>query len=132
MDLGALPAGGIVNRPKNFKVVRMFSHKNALPDRSDNAPTVNDKFGTKLPDLVAGARAYGIKKEAIEKYPDRFKILTDTLKKVYDDPAYKEAIIKTKAPWEFIGYGSPEDCAKYAKEMTDIGKEYKDLLTGKS
>ena len=131
MDLAALPAGGIVNRPKNFKVVLMFTHKNPLPDRSDNAPTVNAKFGTNLPDLVAGARAFGIKKEAIEKNPDRFKILTETLLKVFDDPDYKEAIVKTKAPWEFIGYGNPDECAAYAKAMTDIGKDYRDLLTGK-
>jgi len=131
MDFGALPAGGIANRPKNFKIVLMLSHTNLIPDRSDNAPTVNAKFGTNLPDLIAGARAYGIKKSAIEKHPDRFKILTDTLKKVYDDADYKEAVIKTKAPWEFISYGDPDECAAYAKAMTEIGKEYKDLLTGK-
>ena len=131
MDLGALPSGGIVNRPKNFKVVLMFSHKNPIPQLSDNAPTVNAKFGTHFPDLIAGARAFGVKKEAIEKYPDRYKLLHDTLLKVFDDPAYKDAINKTGAPWELISYGGPEECAEYAKAMTDIGKEYKDLLTGK-
>jgi len=98
---------------------------------SDNAPTVNAHFGTSLPNLVAGARGFGIKKEAIEKYPDRYKMLTDTLLKVFDDPDYKVAIEKTGAPWELIGYGGPEDCASYTKAMMDIGKEYKDLLTGK-
>jgi hypothetical protein len=58
-------------------------------------------------------------------------MLTETLLKVYDDPEYKEAVVKTKAPWELIGYGSPDECAAYAKAMTEIGKEYKDLLTGK-
>jgi tripartite-type tricarboxylate transporter receptor subunit TctC len=131
MDFGALPSGGIVNRPKNFKVVLMFSHENPLPDRSDNAPTVNAKFGTNLPNLIAGARAFAIKKAAIEAHPDRYKKLTDTLLKVYDDPDYKVAIEKTKAPWEFIGYGGPEDCAKYVKDMMAVGEDYKDLLTGK-
>ena len=131
MDLGALPAGGIANRPKNFKITLMFTHKNPIPNMSDNAPTVNAHFGTSLPNLVAGARGFGIKKEAIEKYPDRYKMLTDTLLKVFDDPDYKVAIEKTGAPWELIGYGGPEDCASYTKAMMDIGKEYKDLLTGK-
>jgi len=131
MDFGALPAGGIANRPKNFKIVLAFTHKNPIPDKSDNAPTVNAKFGTNLPDLIAGARAYGIKKAAIEKHPDRYKILTETLLKVFDDPEYKEAVIKTKAPWELIGYGGPDECAAYAKAMMEIGKDYKDLLTGK-
>ncbi len=132
MDFGALPSGGIVNRAKSFKVVLMFSHENPLPDRTENAPTINAHFGTKLPNLIAGARAFAIKREAVEKNPDRFKILTDTLQKVYGDPDYKAAIEKTKAPWEFIKYGGPEDCAKYVKEMMAIGAEYKDLLTGKT
>jgi tripartite-type tricarboxylate transporter receptor subunit TctC len=131
MDFGALPAGGIANRPKNFKIVLMFSHQNPIPDKTENAPVVNAKFGTSLPDLIAGARAYGIKKAAIEKHPDRYKMLTDTLVKVFDDPEYKEAVVKTKAPWELIRYGNPDECAAYAKAMTEIGKEYKDLLTGK-
>ncbi len=132
MDFGALPSGGIVNRAKNFKVVLMFSHENPLPDRSENAPTVNAHFGMNLPSLIAGARAFAIKKEAIEKYPDRFKTLNDTLIKVYDDPDYKVAIEKTKAPWEFIKYGDADACAKYVKDMMAVGEEYKDLLTGKT
>ncbi len=132
MDFGALPSGGIVNRPKSFKVVLMFSHKNPLPDRSENAPTVNAHFGMNLPNLVAGARAFAIKKEAVEKHPDRFQILTDTLKKVFDDPAYKLAIEKTKAPWELIHYGDAAACAKYVKDMMAIGADYKELLTGKT
>ncbi|HIF79446.1 MAG TPA: hypothetical protein EYQ05_02545 [Gammaproteobacteria bacterium] len=132
MDLGALPAGGIARRPKNFKIVLMFTHENPIPDKTENAPTVNAKFGTNFPDLVAGARAFGIKKEAIEKYPDRYEVLTETLLKVFDDPDYKAAVIKTKAPWELIRYGNPAECAAYARAMTEIGKDYKDLLTGKS
>ncbi len=132
MDFGALPAGGIVNRPKNFKVVLVLTKKNPLPDRTDNAPTVNAHLGTDLPSLVAGARAFAIKREAVEKYPDRYAILSTTLKQVYDDPAYKEAIERTGAPWEFIGYGGPEECAEYVKSMMAIGREYKDLLTGKT
>ena len=131
MDFGALPSGGIVNRPKNFKVVLMFTHENPLPDRSDNAPTVNAQFGMNLPSLVAGARAFAIKKAAVDTHPDRYKKLTDTLLKVYDDPDYKVAIEKTKAPWEFIKYGDADACAKYVKDMMAVGKDYKDLLTGK-
>ena len=132
MDFGALPTGSVISKGKNFRVVLMFADKNPLPDRTGNAPTANAHLGTDLPPLIAGARAFAIKKEAVDKYPERYQLLTDTLKKVYTDPAYKEAVIKTKAAWEFIGYGSPEDCAKYAKSITAIGEEYKDLLTGKS
>ena len=132
VDAAALPSGGIVNRAKNFKVLLVFDDKNPLPGRTENAPTVNAHFGTKLPPLIAGARAFGIKREAAEKHPDRFKLLTDTLAKVYTDPAYKKAVLKTKAPWELIRHGTPEDCAAYVKNITAIGEQYKDLLTGKS
>ena len=110
----------------------MFADKNLMPDLTGNEPKANTHLGTDLPPLIAGARAFAIKKEAVDKYPERYQLLTDTLKKVYTDPAYKEAVIKTKAAWEFIRYGSPEDCAKYAKSITEIGEQYKDLLTGKS
>ena len=131
MDFGALPSGGVVEFSKNFKIVLMMTHKNPIPNQTDNAPIMNAHFGTNFPSLVAGMRGFGIKKEAIDKHPDRYKLLTDTLLKVFDDPDYKTAIEKTGAPWELIGYGGPEECAAYAKAMMDIGAEYKDLLTGK-
>lgn len=132
MDLGALPSGGIVNRAKNFRVVLIFDDKNPLPERMPNVPTANAHLGTDLPPLIAGARAFAIKREAVDKHPDRFEILTSTLKNVYTDPDYKAAVEKTKAPWEYIGYGSPESCAEYVKNITTIGEQYKDLLTGKT
>ena len=85
-----------------------------------------------LPPLIAGARAFAIKTAAVEKHPDRFKVLTDTLKKVYQDPDYQKAIVKTKAPWEYISYGDPEECKRYVQYITEVGKQYRSLLTGKS
>ncbi|HIC59685.1 MAG TPA: hypothetical protein EYG65_07525 [Rhodospirillales bacterium] len=131
MDLGALPSGGIVSRKKSFKVLLMFSHKNPLPGRSENAPTMNDHFKTNMPSLIAGSRAFGIKKSAIAKHPDRFNTLETTLKKVFADPAFKKAYLKTKSPWEFIGYRGPEACAEYSRNISKIGEEFKELLSGK-
>jgi tripartite-type tricarboxylate transporter receptor subunit TctC len=130
MDFGALPTATVISKSPNFKIVLVFDDTNPLPDRMNNAPTANGHLGMDLPPLVAGARALGIKREAVEKYPDRFKILNDTLKKVYPDPDYRAAVEKAKAPWEFIKYGSAEDCATYVKNITAIGEEFKDLLTG--
>ena len=132
MDFGALPSGGVIKKGKNFRIVLLFVDKNPVPKRMPNVPSANAHLGMNLPPLVAGTRAFAIKKAAVEKYPDRYKILTDTLKKVFTDPEYKKAVEKTKAPWEFIKYGSPEDCAKYVKEITAIGEQYKSLLTGKT
>lgn len=130
MDFGALPSGGIVRRPKNFRVVLVFADVNPLPDRMPDAVTPNDHLGMNLPPLIAGARAFAIKKQAVDEHPERFQVLSDTLQQVFKDPDYKVAVEKTKAPWEFIRYGSPEDCAKYVKTITEIGEQFKDLLTG--
>jgi tripartite-type tricarboxylate transporter receptor subunit TctC len=131
MDLGALPSGGIVSRKKSFKVLLMFSHKNPLPGRSDNAPTMNDHFKSNMPSLIAGSRAFGIKKSAIAKHPDRFNRLEATLKAVFTDPAFKKAYAKTKSPWEFVGYRDAAQAAEYTKNITKIGAEFRELLAGK-
>jgi tripartite-type tricarboxylate transporter receptor subunit TctC len=132
VDIGALPSGGIVNRAKSFRIIAIFDDNNPLPKRMPDAVLVNKHFKMDLPPLIAGARAFAIKTAAVKTYPNEYKILTDTLKKVYDDPDYKKAIVKTKAPWEYIRYGDPEECKKYVQYITEVGKEYRSLLTGKS
>lgn len=131
VDCAALPSGDIVRRAKQFKILCLFDDKNPLPDRMKDAVIANKHFGMNIPPLVAGARAFGIKKSAVDKYPDRYKTLVDTMKNVYTDPDYKKAVIKSKAPWEYISYGGPEVCAQYAKDITEIGQEYRELLTGR-
>lgn len=132
VDIGALPSGGIVNRSKSFRIIAIFDENNPLPKRMPDAVLVNKHFKMDLPPLIAGARAFAIKTAAVKKYPDEYKILTDTLKKVYGDPDYEKAIVRTKAPWEYIRYGDPEECKKYVQYITEVGKQYRSLLTGKS
>lgn len=132
MDFGALPSGNIVQRTTTFKTVLVFDDKNPLGERLHNAPTANDHLGMDLPPLIAGARAFAIKKAAIDKHPDRFKMLQETAQKVFEDPEYKKAVVKTGAAWEYIGYGDVDACTKYVADITRIGQEFKDLLTGKS
>ena len=50
--------------------------------------------------------------------------------KVFDDPAYKEAVMAAKAPWEMIAPGGRDRCKAYVDNITALGKEYRDLLTG--
>jgi putative tricarboxylic transport membrane protein len=131
MDLAALPSGGVISRSKSFKILLMMSHSNPLPGRTDNAPVLNDHFKMNMPSLVAGARAYGVKASAITKYPGNFKKLETTLKQTIADPAFKKAYLKTKNPWEYVGYRGADEAAAYVKGITEIGKEFKALLTGK-
>lgn len=134
MDLGALPLSGIAARHKTFRATVIFDDKTyskGLMERLYNAPLANPHFGMKLPPLVS-ARAFAIKTEAIEKYPDRFKLLQETAKKAAADPDLKVAIEKTKAPTELLSYGDQEQCQKYAGEIMGIGEDYKELLKGKA
>lgn len=134
MDFGALPLSGSAKRYKTFRTLVIFDDKTyskALMKRLYDAPLANKHFGMKLPPLVS-ARAFAIKTAAVEKYPDRFKVLQETAKKVFSDPDYKAAVKKTKAPWELIRYGDQKTCAEYAKSIMAIGEQYKDLLRGKA
>ncbi|MDA0655356.1 MAG: tripartite tricarboxylate transporter substrate-binding protein [Proteobacteria bacterium] len=130
-ECGALPISGVSARSNAFRILCVFDDKNKIPEKTGNAPTVNAHFGTKFPPLVS-ARAFALKTEAINKYPDRFKILQETAKQVFSDPDFKKAVIKAKAPWELIDYGGLAECEAYVKNITAIGNEFKDLLSGMS
>jgi hypothetical protein len=132
MDCGALPSGGIARRGKNFNILAIFDDKNPIPNKIKNAVLVNKHFGMKLPPLIAGARAFGIKRAATEKHPDRYKTLVSTLEKVHKDPAYQKVLKKTKVPMELFTYGDAAACAQYVKDISAIGLQYRDLLTGKA
>jgi putative tricarboxylic transport membrane protein len=129
-ECGALPISGVSARSKAFRILCIFDDKNKIPEKTRNAPLVNAHFGTKFPPLVS-ARAFALKTEAIEKHPDRFKVLQETAKKVFADPDFEKAVKKTKAPWELIDYGGLDDCEAYVKNIVAIGNEFKGLLRGK-
>lgn len=131
VDFGALPASSLVGR-KNFKIVALYVDENPLPNLMPDAELVNKTYSLGLPPLIAGARAFGIKTAAAEKYPDRYETLVSTGKKVFEDPDYRAAVERTKAPWEMIQYGDRKACEEYVRYITEIGKEYKSFLTGKT
>ncbi|MEM7775428.1 MAG: hypothetical protein AAF732_07435 [Pseudomonadota bacterium] len=129
-DLGVLPATTVMKR-KGIEIVGLFDEKNIVPDRMPNAVLVNTEYKLGLPPLPAGARAFGIKKAAVDKHPDRYQTLVDTAKKVFVDPAYKAAVAKSKAPWEVVNPGYEKECKEYVKNITEVGMQYRDLLKGK-
>ena len=130
MDLSTLTSGSVAARGKSVKSLLVFNDKNLIPDRLDNAPTMNQLYGTHIPPLLS-SRAFAIQTKATVDHPDRYKILQTSFRKVFDDPAFKEAIIRSKGVWEYINYGGPEECAKYAAEIAKVGERFKPLLTGK-
>lgn len=130
MDFSVLTSGAVAAAGKSVKTLLVFDDKNVAGPRLDNAPTMNQVFGTKIPPLQS-ARAFAIHTSVIEKYPDRYKILNDSFKKIFADPEFKTAIEKAKGVWDYIDYGGPEDCRKYAVSIAALGERFKPLLTGK-
>lgn len=130
MDFSVLPAGVVVARGEALRTLLVFDKKNPIPSRLNNAPTVNGHFKTKIPPLVS-SRAFAIHTQAIEKYPDRFKVLETTFKSVFTDPDYKKSVEKLKGVWEFIEYGNVGECKEYAQNIQALGERYKPLLSGK-
>jgi tripartite-type tricarboxylate transporter receptor subunit TctC len=129
MDLSVLTSGTVAAAGDAVRTLLVFDDKNLLGERLDNAPTMNDHFGSDLPPMLS-ARAFAIHRTATEQYPDRFQFLQDSFKKVFDDPDYKAAVLKAKGNWEYINYGGVEECAEYARDISEIGERFKPLLTG--
>jgi tripartite-type tricarboxylate transporter receptor subunit TctC len=129
VDLGVLPASSVMGR-KGAKVLGLFDDKNVVPKKIPDAVLINTQYDLGIPPLAAGARAFGIKTAAVEKYPDRYAQLVKTGMAVFKDPAYKAAVTKAKAPWAMISPGGKDECRAYVDNITRLGKEYRDLLTG--
>jgi tripartite-type tricarboxylate transporter receptor subunit TctC len=129
-DCGALPVAGVAAAKDKLRVLAVFNDKNSVASHTENAPTVNGVFGTKLPPLYS-SRAWAVHTEVIEKHKDRFALLDKTARQVFDDPKYKAEYEKTGAPIETIQYGDRELCTRYAKGMIELANEYRSLLTAK-
>jgi tripartite-type tricarboxylate transporter receptor subunit TctC len=130
MDLSTLTSGSVAARGKSVKSLLVFNDKNVIPGRLDNAPTMNEKYGTRIPPLLS-ARAFAIQTKATKDHPDRYKILQDSFRQIFDDPEFKAAILKAKGVWEYINWGGPEECARHAADIAKVGAKFKPLLTGK-
>jgi tripartite-type tricarboxylate transporter receptor subunit TctC len=129
-DCGALPAGGTVTAPDKLRILAVFNDQNILGKYTNNAPSVNAVFGTKLPPLYS-SRAWAVHTQVIEKHSERFALLEKTARQVFDNPAYRKQYEKTGSPVETIQYGDRESCSRYAKAMIDLANEYRSLLTAK-
>lgn len=129
VDLGVLPLTTAMRR-KGIKILGLFDEQNVVAQHTPGAVLINTEYKLGIPPLAAGARAFGIKTAAAEKYPDRFAKLVSSGAMVFPDPAYKEAVTKGKGSWELIAPGGVEECRRYVDNITSLGKEYRSLLTG--
>lgn len=128
-DIGVLPASSAARG--GLTIVGLFDDKNVAPEMMPDAIVLNTEYDLGIPPLPAGARAFGIKTAAAEKHPDRFERLIESSRQVFTDPAYKQAILDSNAPWEMITPDHYQDeCKAYVDNIMALGREYKDLLTG--
>jgi len=129
VDLGVLPATTSMGR-KGIKMIGLFDEKNLVPEKMPHAVLINTEYQLGIPPLAAGARAFGIKKAAADKHPDRFNKLIETGMVVFKDPDYKTAVSAGKGSWEMIAPGGIDACKDYVDNITRLGEEYRSLLTG--
>lgn len=128
VDFSVLTSGSVIAAGDSVRTLLVFG-KNRVGDRLDNAPSMNDVYGTDLPEMLS-SRAFGIHKKAADDHPDRFDKLTSTFKATFDDPALLEAYVAARGTPEYLNYGGIDDCAAFKQAMLDLGAKYKALLSG--
>lgn len=127
-DIGALPVSGLTAQAGRLKVLTVFAKQNVVADLTQNAPTVNAVFGTSIPDLYS-SRSWAIHTQAIEKFPDRFKRLEDTARQVFDDPVFKDALVKAGQPLQTVHFGDRALCTEYALSMIELANQFRAQLS---
>ncbi len=130
VDCCTLPITNAIQLDKEVLILTVFSKTNPFGEMADNAPPVNDVFGIKIPEL-SSSRGYAIHTKAIEAYPDRFKILEETIKKTTLDPEYADLVEKAGMPRSFVRYGGREETVAFAQDMLALAEKYGPLLAPK-
>ncbi|MGH6944972.1 MAG: tripartite tricarboxylate transporter substrate-binding protein [Geminicoccaceae bacterium] len=131
VDACALPLANPVRFGEEARILTVFADKNPVPEEADNAPPVNEVFGTDIPPL-SSSRAFGIHKAAAEQYPDRLEVLKSSLRETIQDPAYAEQVEKSGIPTAFIDYGDQETAMAFAGSIQELARKYQALLGGQN
>jgi tripartite-type tricarboxylate transporter receptor subunit TctC len=129
-DVGALPITGVLSLKDKFKVLTVFNKSNIFAHMTDNAPPVNQVFGTNIPEL-SSSRSWAVHTKWADANPKEFALLESTAKKVTESPEFKEAFVKVGAPAEALVYGDRKTCTEYALNMVELAKKYEKQLSAK-
>jgi tripartite-type tricarboxylate transporter receptor subunit TctC len=128
VDFSVLTSGTVIAAGDAVKTLLVFG-KNRVGEALDNAPSMNDVYGTSLPEMLS-SRAFGIHRKAVEDYPDRYEVLARTFKETFEDPALLEAYVAQGGTPEYLSYGDAEECGAFMQAMLELGAKYKTLLAG--
>lgn len=112
-----------------IRFLTVFNDHNRLPDKTGNAPPVNDVYGTDIP-VLTGNRAFAIHRSVLDEYPDRYETLTRAVREAHQDPQTKKAFAEIGKPAEFVEYSDSDKCAQLAKSFQELATKYADMLKG--
>ena len=129
-DIGVLPITGVVRLPEQFRVLGVFNSTNIFAAETNNAPTINSVFGTKIPDL-ASTRSWAIHTEFANKNPEAFAMLEKTAAQVMNDPEFKGAAEKGGESPKSFKFFDRKYCTAYANSMIQLAEEFRPVLTAK-
>ncbi|MEJ1156897.1 tripartite tricarboxylate transporter substrate-binding protein [Prosthecomicrobium sp. N25] len=127
-DIGALPIAGTLSMTDRLKVLGVFSGENIFAKLTENAPTVNQVFGTKIPDLYS-SRAWAVHTEWADANPAEFDFLQKTAEMAHADPTFRDAYVKAGSPAESLKYGDRKVCMDYALGMLELAQRYEKVLS---
>jgi tripartite-type tricarboxylate transporter receptor subunit TctC len=130
VDVGVLPIAGILRLKDQLRVLGVFNKENIFAEETDNAPSINAVFGTKIPDLYS-SRAWAIHADFADKDPAAYKLLEETSRKVMENPDFKGAAEKNGEAVKSLQYGDRKVCTEYAMAMIELAKEYQPILSAK-
>lgn len=129
VDASALPLANPITFGDQARVLGIFADENNVPEVTANAPTVNQVFGTELPELLS-SRCWAIHAAALEQYPERVEVLKATIDQTMADPDYVAAVEATGVPRAFVAPGDQETSMAEAAATRELAERYRGLLTG--
>ncbi len=130
VDIGALPIANTMALQDKFRILGVFNEENTFAKRTENAPTINSVFGTKIPDLYS-SRSWAIHTDWADKHPAEFEKLETTAKEAHASPLFRQAFAKTGAPVEALKWGGRKICTEYAENMIKLAQRYEKQLSAK-
>lgn len=129
-EVGALPITGVLSLKDKFRVLTVFNKKNIFANVTENAPPVNEVFGSNIPEL-SSSRSWAVHTKWADANPKEFALLERTAKDVTGSAEFRDEFVKSGSPAEAIAYGDRKVCTEYALNMVELAKKYEKQLSAK-
>ena len=113
-----------------IRVLIMFNDVNHWPEITNNAPTPMEAFNLDMPSLGAN-RAWAVRREVKENYPERFQKLVDTFQQTMNDPRLIEEWRGVGFLPEFLNMLNEEETMALANDTLELGREFEGLMMGR-